>query len=291
MRLIDEEFLKHLWMGVPKMTQWLIKDKGILVNHKRVRRLYKKLGLCACVPGIKTTKKGKGRGHTVFPYLLRSLEITAPNQVWAMDITYIPVQGGYFYLCAVIDLYSRMAVSWSISNAMDAEWCRDTLAEAVERYGSPEILNTDQGSQFTSELFTSWVQKNGIKLSMDGKGRAIDNIFIERLWRSVKHEEVYLYGYTDGKAAYSKIEKGLRSLTVDELQKMSQLFNMTTDQILNHDGKVPKEVVIEDKTAVEQMRLIQQLDEEDKQTIFRLIDKMLTNKKFKDFFQKNAAAL
>lgn len=207
MRLIDEEFLKHPWMGVPKMTQWLVKDKGIQVNHKRVRRLYKKLDLCACVPGIKTTKKGKGQGHTVFPYLLRGLEITAPNQVWATDITYIPVQGGYFYLCAVIDLYSRMTVSWSISNSMDAAWCRDTLAEAVERYGSPEILNTDQGSQFTSELFSTWVQDNGIKLSMDGKGRAIDNIFIERLWRSVKYEEVYLYGYTDGKAAFAGLKK------------------------------------------------------------------------------------
>lgn len=207
MRLIDEEFLKHPWIGVPKMTQWLVRDKGLRVNHKRVRRLYKKLDLYACVPGVKTTRKGKGAGHTVFPYLLRGLEITAPNQVWAMDITYIPVQGGYFYLCAVIDLYSRMVVSWSISNSMDAAWCRDTLSEAVDRYGPPEILNTDQGSQFTSELFTSWVAGESIKLSMDGKGRAIDNIFIERLWRSVKYEEVYLYGYSDGKSAYSGLKK------------------------------------------------------------------------------------
>lgn len=207
MRLIDGEFLKHPWMGVPKMTQWLVRDKGIRVNHKRVQRLYKKLDIHACVPGIKTTKKGKGAQHKVFPYLLRDLEISGPNHVWAMDITYIPVQGGYFYLCAVIDLYTRLVVSWSISNSMDGQWCRDTLAEAVDRYGAPEILNTDQGSQFTSELFRKWVLDNCIKPSMDGKGRAIDNIFIERLWRSVKYEEVYLYGYKDGKCAYEGLKK------------------------------------------------------------------------------------
>lgn len=207
MRLIDEEFLNRPWKGVPRMTNWLQKDMGYTINKKRVERLYRLMGLSASAPGPATSKKGKGKKHKIFPYLLRNLNITASNQVWAMDITYIPVQGGYLYLCAVIDLYSRFVVGWSLSNTMTSEWCRDTVETAIGKYGKPEIFNTDQGSQFTADLFTEFITKQGIALSMDGKGRALDNIFIERLWRSVKYENVYLYAYQDGRACYGGLKQ------------------------------------------------------------------------------------
>lgn len=205
MRMIDEQHMLRPWYGVPRMTDWLCLDKGLNVNHKRVERLYRLLGIQAIGPKPNTSKPGKG--HKIYPYLLRKLKIVRSNQVWAMDITYIPVQGGFLYLVAVIDLFSRYVVNWSLSNTMTAEWCRDTLAEAIERHGPPQIVNTDQGSQFTSEIFSDFVVSNKkIKLSMDGKGRAIDNIFIERLWRSVKYEHVYLFPATDGLESY----RGLR---------------------------------------------------------------------------------
>jgi len=201
MRLIDEKHMLHPWLGVPRMTKWLRLDKGHQVNHKRVERLYDLLGIQAIGPKPNTSKPEKG--HKIYPYLLRHLVIDRPNQVWAMDITYIPVQGGYLYLVAVIDLYSRYVLNWSLSNSMTARWCRQTLDEAVQQFGKPGIVNTDQGSQFTAEEFSLYVV-NGleIRLSMDGKGRAIDNIFIERLWRSVKYEHVYLCPASDGLECY-----------------------------------------------------------------------------------------
>lgn len=204
MRLIDEEYLLHPWLGVPRMTTWLRKDKGFKINPKRIERLYKLMGLSATGPKPNTSKKGKGKYHRVYKYLLRNLKIERINQVWAMDITYIPVQGGYLYLCAIIDIHSRFVVGWSLSNTMTSEWCRQTLEGAIEQYGRPEILNTDQGSQFTAYEFCDWVThpEQGIRLSMDGKGRAIDNIFIERLWRSVKYEHVYLFPASDGLECY-----------------------------------------------------------------------------------------
>lgn len=209
MRLIDEKYLLHPWLGVPRMTTWLREDKNLNVNHKRVERLYKLMGLSAIGPKPNTSKKGKGKRHRIYRYLLRNLKIERPNQVWAMDITYIPVQGGYLYLCAIIDLYSRFVVGWSLSNTMTSEWCRQTLQEAIKQYGKPEILNTDQGSQFTAYEFCDWVTHpdQGVKLSMDGKGRAIDNIFIERLWRSVKYEHVYLFPASDGLECYSGLKE------------------------------------------------------------------------------------
>ena len=212
MRLIDEEYMKHPWLGVPRMTTWLRKDMNILVNKKRIERLYRLMGLSAIGPKPNTSKRGKGQNHKVFAYLLKKLKIKYPNHVWAMDITYIPVQGGYLYLCAIIDLYSRFVVGWSLSNTMTSEWCRQTLEEAIDQYGYPEILNTDQGSQFTAIDFSNWVTdpEQGIKLSMDGKGRAIDNIFIERLWRSVKYEHVYLRPADNGLDCY----KGIRDYFV-----------------------------------------------------------------------------
>lgn len=207
MRLIDEEFMNHPWMGVPKMTQWLRLDKGYKVNKKRIERLYRIMGLTASAPGPSTSKKGKGKEHKVFPYLLKDLNVEHPNQVWATDITYIPVMGGYLYLCAIIDLQSRYVVGWSLSNTMTADWCKDTLEEAIFQYGKPEIINTDQGAQFTSNVFTNFVADQKVVMSMDGKGRALDNIFIERLWRSVKYENVYLYAYNDGKDCYRGLKK------------------------------------------------------------------------------------
>lgn len=167
------------------------------------------MGLSATGPKPNTSKKGKGKCHRVYKYLLRKLKIERINQVWAMDITYIPVQGGYLYLCAVIDVYSRFVVGWSLSNTMTSEWCKQTLQGAIDQYGRPEILNTDQGSQFTAYEFCDWVThpQQGIKLSMDGKGRAIDNIYIDRLWRSVKYEHVYLFPASDGLECYRGLKE------------------------------------------------------------------------------------
>ena len=197
-KAIDAEHLKHPFKGVKRMAVWLNKDQGHQVNEKRIRRLYKILGIEGMAPKPNTSKPSKK--NRIYPYLLKNLKITRPNQVWGIDITYIPVKGGYLYLVAIIDLYSRFVVGWSLSNTMQAEWCKETLREAIEAHGTPEILNTDQGSQFTSEVFTSFVTSDqfGIRLSMDGKGRAIDNVFIERLWRSLKYEHVYLNPAEDG---------------------------------------------------------------------------------------------
>lgn len=204
--MIDEHHLKYPFKGVPSLTTWLRLDMEEHVNHKRVARLCGLLGIQAIGPKPNTSRRSRGPGHQVFPYLLRNLKVERPNQVWAMDITYIPVQGGYLYLVAIIDLYSRMIVGWSLSNTMEAEWCRLTLETAVETYGKPEILNTDQGSQFTSENFAAYVTKElEIRFSMDGKGRAIDNIFIERFWRSLKYEHVYLKPASDGIECYHGI--------------------------------------------------------------------------------------
>ena len=162
------------------------------------------MGLRAVMPGKHTSRRCKA--HKAYPYLIRNLTIERANQVWVMDITYIPMAKGYMYLFAIIDLHSRYVVNWSVSNAMDAQWCKQVLQEAIERNGKPEIINTDQGSQFTSDIFSQFVLSEGIKLSMDGKGRATDNAFIERLWRSVKYEKIYLNPPSDGLDLYSKLK-------------------------------------------------------------------------------------
>lgn len=198
---MDEHYLYHSWKGAPSMHTWLTKDKGYAVSKNRVERLYYKvMGLRATQPGKHTSRRHKA--HKVYPYLLRNLDVERPNQVWAMDITYIPMKKGYMYLTAIIDLYSRYVVNWSVSNSMDTEWCKRCLEEAIEVHGKPEIINTDQGSQFTSEIFANYVLGENIRLSMDGKGRAIDNAFIERLWRSVKYEKLYLNPPKDGTNLY-----------------------------------------------------------------------------------------
>lgn len=189
---LDEEYTRHPFYGTRRMTKYLC-GRGYAVNRKRVQRLMQKLGLAGMAPGPNTSKPHPE--HTVYPYLLRGLAIIRPNQVWSTDITYIRLRHGFVYLVAIIDWYSRKILSWRLSNTMDAGFCVDCLEEAIKVYGRPEIFNTDQGSQFTSECFTGVLIKNGITISMDGRGRALDNIFVERLWRTVKYEDVYLKGY------------------------------------------------------------------------------------------------
>lgn len=197
MALMDKHYLEHPYKGVPSMLTWLKKDMGYQVSKNRVERLYYKvMGLRSLSPGKHTSKRNKA--HKIYPYLLRDLRVERPNQVWATDITYIPMAKGFMYLTAVIDVFSRKVMNWSVSNSMEAEWCKELIAEAVLQHGKPEIINTDQGSQYTSDVFANYIVDSGIKLSMDGKGRATDNAFIERLWRSVKYEKVYLNPPKDG---------------------------------------------------------------------------------------------
>lgn len=193
MRIIDEQHLKHPHLGRLGMTQWL-KLQGRCVNIKRVRRLMDLMGLRAIYPGPRTTTRNKE--HTIYPYLLQDFKILRPNQVWSTDITYIPMEKGFMYLVAVLDWYSRHVITWRLSNSLEGTFCIEALEEALETSSTlPEIFNTDQGSQFTSHAFTSLLKQREIQISMDGKGRALDNVFIERLWRSVKYEEIYLKEY------------------------------------------------------------------------------------------------
>ena len=192
MRLIDELHLKRPFYGSRMMTLAL-KAKGHKVNRKRVQRLMRLMQLESLAPKPGTSKPAPE--HAVYPYLLRGLEISRPNQVWATDITYIPMARGFVYLVAIMDWYSRRVLSWRLSVTLDADFCVEALREAMARFGTPEIFNTDQGAQFTSEAFTSVLRERGVKISMDGKGRCIDNVFVERLWRSLKYEEVYLHAY------------------------------------------------------------------------------------------------
>lgn len=192
LRLLDEEYTRHPFYGSRKMTVWL-RVQGHAVNRKRVQRLMRILGLIAMVPGPNTSKKHPE--HTVYPYLLRGLRVVRPNQVWSTDITYIRLAHGFVYLVAIIDWYSRKVLSWRVSNTMDVGFCVDCLTAALKQYGTPDIFNTDQGSQFTSDKWITVLQENSIKISMDGRGRALDNIFVERLWRSVKYEDIYPKNY------------------------------------------------------------------------------------------------
>lgn len=204
MKIIDREIFDKPFYGTRRMTAHL-NIHGYKVNRKRVERLYRLMGIKVQYPKKNLSKAAKG--HKKYPYLLRGLEIKRPNQVWAADITWIPMKRGFMYMMAIIDLYSRKAINWSISNAMDAQWCSDVLQEAIEEYGTPEIFNTDQGSQFTSITFTSVLKKNEIRISMDGKGRATDNAFVERLFRSVKQEYVYIEPANGGLELYKGLKK------------------------------------------------------------------------------------
>jgi putative transposase len=204
MRLLDEQYFKTPFYGIRKLT-FVLRSQGFTVNRKRVKRLMDLMGWQTLYRHRNTSRPNKQ--NRLYPYLLKGLSITRANQVWAMDITYVPMRKGFMYLCAVIDLYTRYVVNWSVSNTMTAEWCKQVAQEAIEKYGQPEIFNTDQGSQFTSDDFTSPLLNREIKVSMDGKGRAIDNIFIERLWRTVKYEHVYLHVAEDGVQLYQGLNE------------------------------------------------------------------------------------
>jgi len=191
-RLIDEEYTRHPFYGSRKMVL-VLDEAGRRVNRKRVQRLMRQMGLAGMAPGPHTSRAHPE--HKVYPYLLRGVAVVRPNQVWSTDITYIRLARGFAYLVAIIDWYSRRVLSWRISNSMESVFCVECLEEAIRTHGKPEIFNSDQGAQFTSFAFTGVLKREGVAISMDGRGRAFDNIFVERLWRSVKHEDVYLKGY------------------------------------------------------------------------------------------------
>lgn len=204
MRRIDELHLNHPFAGA-RMLRDLLRLEGIQVGRRHVSTLMKKMGIEALYRRPNTSRKHPE--HRVFPYLLRGLEITRANQVWAMDITYIPMRKGFVYLAAVLDWATRRVLSWKLSNSLTTDFCIEAVEEAVQRHGTPEIFNTDQGSQFTSTDFVDLIQGQGIQLSMDGKGRWVDNVFVERLWKSVKYEHVYLHAYD----SVSQARQGLES--------------------------------------------------------------------------------
>lgn len=203
MRMIDEQYLKTPFYGWPRMTAHLQRT-GYAVNAKRVRRLMQRMGIQAIYPKPKTTIASPE--HKVYPYLLRDVTISRPNEVWSADITYVPFQHGFMYLVAIIDWFSRYVLAWQLSNTLDGRFCLDALQQAFVR-GQPTIFNTDQGVQFTALPFTTCLQDAGVRISMDGRGRALDNIFIERLWRSVKYEDIYLKDY----ASVPALDAGLAS--------------------------------------------------------------------------------
>jgi putative transposase len=202
MRRIDALFTARPFFGARRMARTL-SEEGFPIDRKRARRLMRRMGIEALGPKPRTSNPAPG--HKIYPYLLRHLTIDRPNQVWAADITYIPIGRGFLYLVAVIDWVSRAVLSWRLSNTMDASFCVAALEDALARYGKPEIFNTDQGSQFTSAAFAGVLIEAGVRISMDGRGRWMDNVFIERVWRSLKYEDVYLRGYADGREAKAGI--------------------------------------------------------------------------------------
>jgi len=228
MRLMDEHYLNHPTYGVFQMQDYLL-SCGLIVNHKKVRRLLRKMGIMAIYPKRNLSKLGLAK--YIRPYLLRGIEIKRPNQVWAIDITYIPMAKGFMYLTAIIDVYSRYIVGWSVFNTLDAENSLTVLLKAIDDYGKPEIINSDQGSQFTCALWIEYLEKENIKISMDGKRRAIDNIFIERFWRTLKQDYVYLHPATDGAELFTglkaffnyyntkKAHQGIGRITPEKLYK------------------------------------------------------------------------
>lgn len=202
MRLIDKQFLETPFYGVRQMT-WHLRNEDHLVNEKRIRRLMPLMGLMPIYQKPNTSKAAKG--HKIYPYLLRGLRVDRPNQVWCADITYLPMRRGFLYLVAIMDWHTRKVLAWRISNTLEADFCVAALNEAIHKFGPPEIMNTDQGSQFTSFAWTDRLRRSTIRISMDGKGRFLDNIFVERLWRSMKYECVYLHAWETGSEARAGI--------------------------------------------------------------------------------------
>lgn len=233
-RRIDEIYLNCPYFGSRKITAALNRQ-GIMVNRKRVQRLMRQMGIEAIYSRPKTTIKRVG--HKVFPYLLKGLDINRPNQVWCADITYIPMVSGYLYLVAVMDWFSRYVLSWRLSNTLEASFCLEALEDALG-LGQPEIFNTDQGSQFTCKEFVSALETREIKVSMDGRGRFYDNIFIERLWRSVKYEEAYLSEFSDGEEAQSRLEVYFKRY--NNLRPHQSLRYQTPQEVHSICKQIPK---------------------------------------------------
>ena len=254
MRMIDEQHMLTPFYGARQMARHLRRE-GYIVSRKRIRRLMAKMGISAVYQKPRTTIPQKD--HVIYPYLLRDLTIDRPNQVWCTDITYIPMRRGFLYLVAVMDWASRKVLSWRLSNTMDAEFCIEALEEALAKYGKPDIFNTDQGSQFTSPGFTGVLRDAGVKISMDGKGRWMDNVFIERLWRSLKYECVYLNAFESGTEA----RKGLGNwIAFYNAQRPHSTFEgMTPDEAFKVENLVIKKKEIsvskEQKLSVRKKRL------------------------------------
>ena len=203
MRLIDEEYTRHPFLGRRRLTLWL-RSEGYPVNAKRIGRLMRAMGLEAIHPKPRLSRRGEN--HRIYPYLLRGVRVKRADQVWAADITYVPLPAGYMYLAAVIDWYSRYVLAWRLSNTLAGTFCAEILDEALSR-SRPEVFNTDQGAQFTATAFVGRLESAGVRVSMDGRGRALDNAFIERLWRTVKYEDIYIRGYE----TVPELERGLRA--------------------------------------------------------------------------------
>jgi len=234
MRRIDELYMAYPFLGARRIAI-MLRQQDLKVNRKRIKRLMRVMGLVALGPKPRTSIPAKG--HRVFPYLLKAVKIEWPNQVWAADITYIPIGKGFLYLVAIMDWASRAVLAWRLSNTMETGFCLEALDEAVARHGKPEIFNTDQGSQFTSAAFTGKLIAHGIRVSMDGRGRYLDNIFIERLWRSLKHENVYLMGYADGHEARAGIG---RWIAFYNETRPHQALGYRTPMALWRDGQIAK---------------------------------------------------
>lgn len=234
MRRIDEMHMQRPFYGSRRIRDWL-QDEGHDINRKRVQRLMRQMGIMALYPKTNTSRPGKG--HKIYPYLLRGLTIDRPNQVWATDISYIPMAKGFVYVVAIMDWYSRRVLAWRVSNSMDADFCVEALEEAISRYGAPGIFNTDQGAQFTSEAFTGALKAAGIQISMDGKGRWVDNVFVERLWRSLKYEEVYLKAYESVTEARQGIGTYFQFYNAE--RKHQGLNRKTPEQMYAGDNLLP----------------------------------------------------
>jgi len=235
MEQIDRIHLRYPFLGSRRIRNEL-RDLGYKINRKAVQRLMREMGVHAVYPRPRTTVPNQE--HRIYPYLLRNVEVTRPNQVWCADITYIPMARGFLYLVVIMDWYSRKALSWRLSNSMEADFCVEALEEALNRFGPPEIFNTDQGSQFTSEAFTSVLKEADVKISMDGKGRWIDNVFIERLWRSLKYEEVYLKAYESPSDARSNIGNWLRFY--NERRRHQGIGELTPDEMYGDQPRLNK---------------------------------------------------
>jgi len=207
MRRLDQLHLAHPFLGARKLAT-MLKREGFAVGRRHVKTLLRRMGLEAIYRKRRTSLPGQG--HTLYPYLLSGVAIELPNQVWAADITYLPMARGFLYLVAILDLASRKVLAWRLSNTLATDFCVEALQEALHRFGSPEIFNTDQGAQFTAPAFSAVLQAQGVRISMDGKGRWIDNVFVERLWRSVKYEEVYLHAYESPPEANAALERYFR---------------------------------------------------------------------------------